>query len=68
MAWLRHAYATAYLNKRGGDFTRAMELLGHADMSTTLMYKGHVEDAERDEADAKAVSGTYKLDLGMDGR
>ena len=34
---LRHAYATAYLNKRGGDFTRAMELMGHADMSTTLM-------------------------------
>ena len=27
----------------------------------------HVEDAERDEADAKAVSGTYGLDLDMDG-
>ncbi len=64
---LRHAYATAYLNKRGGDFTRAMELMGHADISTTLMYKEHVEDPERDEADAKAVSGTYKLDLDMDG-
>ena len=62
---LRHAYATAYLNKRGGDFTRAMELMGHADMSTTLMYKEHVEDAERDEADAKAVSGTYGLDLNI---
>ena len=43
-----------------------MELMGHADMSTTLMYKEHVEDAERDEADAKAVSGTYGLDLNMD--
>jgi hypothetical protein len=31
------------------------------------MYKEHVEDPERDEADAKAVSGTYKLDLDMDG-
>jgi integrase len=64
---LRHAYATAYLNKHGGDIIRAMELMGHADMSTTLMYKEHVEDPERDEADAKAVSGTYKLDLDMDG-
>ena len=63
---LRHAYATALLNKRGADYTRCMELMGHADMSTTLMYKEHVEDAERDEADAKAVSGTYGLDLDMD--
>jgi len=62
---LRHAYATAYLNKRGGDFTRAMELMGHADMSTTLMYKEHVEDVERDEADAKAVKDHYGLDLDM---
>ena len=64
---LRHAYATALLNERGADYTRCMELMGHADMSTTLMYKEHVEDPERDEADAKAVSGTYKLDLDMDG-
>ena len=52
--------------KRGADYTRCMELMGHADMSTTLMYKKHVENAERDEADAKAGSGTYGLDLNID--
>ena len=62
---LRHAHATALLNERGADYTRCMELMGHADMSTTLMYKEYVEDPERDEADAKAVSGTYGLDLNM---
>jgi len=40
-----------------------MELMGHADMSTTLIYKEYAEDPERDEADAKAVSSTYGLNL-----
>ena len=29
------------------------------------MYKEHVEDPKRDEADARAVSDTYGLDLNM---
>ena len=62
---LRHCFATALLNKRGADYVRCMELMGHAEMSTTLMYKEHVEHPERDEADAKAVSNTYGLDLNM---
>ena len=54
---LRHAFATTYLNTRGNNTTRAMELMGHATMDTTLIYKHFVEDPERDQEDAAAISG-----------
>ena len=34
-----------------------MELMGHATMDTKLIYKHFVEDPERDQEDAAAISG-----------
>ena len=58
---LRHAYATTYLHKRGGNFDRAKELMGHSSYQTTLLYRHHVVDEERDRADAGAVHGTWEV-------
>ena len=58
---LRHAYATTYLHKRGGNFDRAKELMGHSSYQTTLLYRHHVVDEERDRADAEAVHGTWEV-------
>ena len=63
---LRHSYATALLNKRGADYTEAMELLGHADMSTTMMYKHIIRNPEKEKAIANDVDDYYD-DLPSDG-
>ena len=60
---LRHAFATTYLNNRGNNWVRATELMGHANIQTTMIYKHHVEDPERDQEDAKAVSGGLRLKI-----
>jgi integrase len=36
---LRHCYATAMLTTHGRDWIKCMERMGHADISTTMMYK-----------------------------
>nr|ADI23574.1 integrase [uncultured nuHF2 cluster bacterium HF0770_42C12] len=60
---LRHAYATAFLTKRGRDWIKAMELMGHADVSTTMMYKHIIDDPEQNEAIANDVEGFIGIDL-----
>ena len=60
---LRHAYCTSYLNKRGGNFDRAKELMGHSCYQTTLIYRHFVEDPERDREDAYAVKSGLDLDI-----
>ena len=52
---LRHAFATTYLNKRGDNWKRAMELMGHGDIRTTLLYIHVVHDPARDAKDADAL-------------
>ena len=63
---LRHAFATGYLNKRGNDFKRVMDLMGHADMRTTLIYSHVTEDNVRDEADREAIREAMPFDLTSD--
>jgi site-specific recombinase XerD len=46
---LRHCYATAMLTTQGRDWVKCMERMGHADMSTTLMYKHSVIDVEEEK-------------------
>jgi integrase len=61
---LRHAFATTYLNKRGDNWKRAMELMGHGDIRTTLLYTHVVHDPARDAKDAEALSEGMPFDLG----
>ena len=60
---LRHAFCTTYLNQRGCNIDRAKELMGHSSYQTTLIYKHFVEDPERDQDDARAVSEGLGLDI-----
>ena len=61
---LRHAFATTYLNKRGDNWKRAMELMGHGDIRTTLLYTHVVHDPARDAKDADALKEGMPFDLG----
>ena len=61
---LRHAYATTYLNQRGDNWKRAMELMGHSDIRTTLLYTHVVHDPARDAKDADALREGMPFDLG----
>ena len=61
---LRHAFATTYLNKRGDNWKRAMELMGHGDIRTTLLYTHVVHDPARDAKDAEALKEAMPFDLG----
>jgi len=61
---LRHAFATTYLNKRGDNWRRAMELMGHGDIRTTLLYTHVVHDPARDAEDADALKEGMPFDLG----
>ena len=61
---LRHAFATTYLNKRGDNWKRAMELMGHSDIRTTLLYTHVVHDPARDAKDAEALKEAMPFDLG----
>ena len=60
---LRHAFATTYLNKRGDNWKRAMELMGHGDIRTTLLYTHVVHDPARDAKDA-VRSGKWRYQRG----
>lgn len=48
--WLRHSYAT-YLLKAGASLREAMENLGHADVSTLMIYQHLLEDQRHKNAD-----------------
>ena len=60
---LRHAFASNFLNKRGSDWRRVMQLLGHTDMRTTMIYAHAIEDTVRDEADREAIAEAMPFDL-----
>ncbi len=60
---LRHAFATTHLNEQGSDFKRVMDLMGHKDMRTTLIYAHLIEDRERDEKDRKVIAKGLPFDL-----
>ena len=53
---LRHAFATHLLNGNK-DWRRGMELMGHSDIRTTMIYTHVIEDAEMPKPD---TSGTMK--------
>ena len=57
----RHAYATAFLAEEGKDWPHAMELMRHKHMSTTLLYRKHVEDKQRDTRNASSVANRQGL-------
>lgn len=59
---LRHAFATAFLTKMGPDFVACQELMGHADMSTTLLYKHVIRDPERDKKMTSGIVGFFDED------
>ena len=51
---LRHAFSTHLLNNNK-DWRRGMELMGHADIRTTMIYTHVIEDPERDQSEADAI-------------
>ena len=61
---LRHAFATNYLNQQGSDFKRVMNLMGHKDMRTTLIYDHVIDDHDRDENDRMVLKKSMPFDLG----
>ena len=63
MAWPAPRLCHRIAEKRGGDFIRCMELMGHADMKTTLIYKHIVHDPERDQAEASAVASGLRFTI-----
>ena len=63
---LRHAFATTYLNKRGDNWKRAMELMGHKDMRITLLYDHVIDYPDRDDNDRKVLKKAMPFDLGAD--
>ena len=63
MAWPAPRLCHRIAEKRGGDFIRCMELMGHADMKTTLIYKHIVHDPERDQVEAFAVASGQDLTI-----
>ena len=54
---LRHAFATHLLNGNK-DWRRGMELMGHSDIRTTMIYTHVIEDPERDETEAAAMASS----------
>jgi hypothetical protein len=54
---LRHAFATHLLNNNK-DWRRGMELMGHSDIRTTMIYTNVIEDPERDETEAAAMASS----------
>ena len=61
---LRHAFATNYLNAQGSDFKRVMNLMGHKDMRTTLIYDHVIDDSDRDDNDRMVLKKSMPFDLG----
>jgi site-specific recombinase XerD len=61
---LRHAFATNYLNQLGSDFKRVMNLMGHKDMRTTLIYDHVIDDRDRDQNDRMVLKKSMPFDLG----
>ena len=60
---LRHCYATALLSTQGSDWVKCMERMGHADMSTTMMYKHVVVNAEEEQTESEEVQDYYSTKL-----
>jgi integrase len=59
---LRHAFSTHLLNNNK-DWRRGMELMGHADIRTTMIYTHVIEDPERDESEAAAMDESMALNI-----
>ncbi len=59
---LRHAFASNYLNKEK-DIMRVKELMGHADVRTTMIYTHVIDNPEQEDKDAAIMAAAMPFDL-----
>ena len=60
---LRHCYATALLSTQGADFVKCMEKMGHADISTTMLYKHIIVRPEDEKSETEAIADFYNISV-----